>query len=308
MDLNKLFEKHKSETFIFVKPGGNWGDDLIYLGAEHLAEQHNIKFKTMTAEEFLSTPKTDKVIYLHGGGGYNPWCTGRAYKCLKHACESTSNIVIQGPCTASKDKQFLDSVFTDSLSKLNCKSLYFYTREKTTFNLLQSFPTLTENCQLLLDKDTAFYTNINKLKKKIGYLNERYTLHGYRIDNEASNVAGTKDITKIYLDPAEEAISFDHWLRIHSNAKSIITNRTHSSILGFLLDKKTYLFGSKYHKNRSIFEHTMSGQTTSVTWLNDEEATKFTKQSILSRLIPSSIHHSYRLTKAIYILRGIPDR
>ncbi|AGP78721.1 hypothetical protein I633_14615 [Alteromonas mediterranea 615] len=306
MTLEELLKRYREKPFLFVKPGGNWGDDLIYLGAEHLAEELGVVFRTISAEEFIGSSIADEVIYLHGGGGYNPWCTGRAYKCFEHAVSNSKGVVIQGPCTVSVDMVFLQRIFKECLQNVSCHSIFFFAREKTSFGILSEIEEIKAHTQLYLDKDTAFYTNKSKLIKKIGYSDDKYTLHGYRIDNESSNVKSKNDLTKLFIDPAEEAISFDHWLRIHSNAKKIITNRTHSSILGFLLGKETYLFGSKYHKNKSIFEHSMQGG--SVVWLDDDQATELSSPSLLAKALPNSLRNSYRLKKALQILRGVPDR
>ena len=94
-ELDILFKTNKNSNFIFVKPGGNYGDNLIYMGAEKLAKKYSLSVQTLDHNVFLSsTPEADCIIYIHGSGGYNPWCSNNAAKCLKHALKSDAFLTI----------------------------------------------------------------------------------------------------------------------------------------------------------------------------------------------------------------------
>jgi hypothetical protein len=47
-------------------------------------------------------------------------------------------------------------------------------------------------------------------------------------------------------------------MRIHALASRIITNRTHSSILGAILRKPTTLLGGSCHKDCGVWEHSLA--------------------------------------------------
>ena len=73
-DLESIFRARADERWLFVRPGGNWGDALIYAGAECLAKRLGMVCRTMTAEEFRAQEQVEeKYVYLHGGGGLNSW-------------------------------------------------------------------------------------------------------------------------------------------------------------------------------------------------------------------------------------------
>jgi len=48
-----------------------------------------------------------------------------------------------------------------------------------------------------------------------------------------------------------------NWAQLHVYALEILTNRSHSAMLGAILGKKTKMFRGKYHKNRSIWEYSL---------------------------------------------------
>lgn len=85
--MKDLFNKHKENdtySFLFVEPGGNCGDYLIYKGAEKLANICGIKYKSVTSHEFLDNSYPhESVVYIHGSGGFVPWWSGTPILALK---------------------------------------------------------------------------------------------------------------------------------------------------------------------------------------------------------------------------------
>ena len=79
--LFKLFSQLQHKKFVFAEPGGNAGDHLIYAGAYKLAQSAGIKFTHVDYTTFMkqSIP-SDTVIYIHGAGGFNPFCSGKAFE------------------------------------------------------------------------------------------------------------------------------------------------------------------------------------------------------------------------------------
>jgi len=61
------------------------------------------------------------------------------------------------------------------------------------------------------------------------------------------------------IDPTLFCRSFEHWVMIHAEAKHVITNRLHSAIVSCLLGKKVTLLPNSYHKNRAVWEYSLSG-------------------------------------------------
>jgi hypothetical protein len=54
-ELFNLFLKYKARNFIFLEPGGNFGDLIIYKGAYKLADEANIVYETVTFDKFMNT-------------------------------------------------------------------------------------------------------------------------------------------------------------------------------------------------------------------------------------------------------------
>ena len=134
------------------------------------------------------------------------------------------------------------------------KNTVFIAREKTSYNYMKN-----NGLRLFLDHDTAFH-----LEKGDKYLSP--LLSGERMD--PFKLAAVRDDPES-PDALPDQINLDHydlvtdpcfsksWGPLHVYATEILTNRSHSAILGAILGKKTKMFKGKYHKNRSIYEYSL---------------------------------------------------
>lgn len=271
-ELYHLFDKLKSRRFVFVKPGGNWGDDLIYRGAEKIAGHCNIDYVSVDYNEFMSSNfSTEDVIYIHGCGGVNRYGSKKAIDLMLRAVNHYSGYVIIGPHTCEADIDFLIIELMERFDKerLDNKK-YFFAREMTTFNLYKKI--LPDSVKLLYDHDTAL--NLTKSDLKIETTIKGYNAFFIRYDKEASVDKNFKYFG-LCIDPASYCKSFNQWLQVHVNAKCIITNRTHSSILGYILNKDVFMLPNIYHKNRSIWEYSLKNK--GVKWSDDVPVQNFQK-------------------------------
>ena len=111
---------------------------------------------------------------------------------------------------------------------------------------------------------------------------------------------GPVESRAITLDPAYAAINFRHWVRIHLYAKSIITNRLHSSIIGAVAGKPVTLGPGSYHKNRSVWEYSLANQ--GVHWTDSIEPSP---NKFWSRL-PKRIQNSYKVRRLRLAVNRVP--
>lgn len=304
-DLAATFKKFNAYQFIFVEPGGNFGDDLIYWGAEFLAQQLGISFRTQSIKEFLQYRVAhDEVVYIHGGGGYNRWCSGAVIRILEHALCSKAVAVIQGPCTLEEDDDYLRDVMVPVLEQhLNKNNLYFFTRECTSLRLAKKF--LQTYCvEVLTTHDTALRLNREEVLRRVGDVNGGYRLYGFRLDNESGERGFSVSRFGVRMDPAYFCRDFTHWIRVHVGAESIITNRTHSSILGSILGTDTTLFPSRYHKNRSVWEYSLKARGTK--WSDGEVIIHDNVRNDLSDFLPRFLRKSYKVERMVRFCQGVP--
>ena len=135
----------------------------------------------------------------------------------------------------------------------------------------------------------------------------RYALLALRQDNEAPAGLSWGQFDGVRLDPAYYGRSFDHWVRIHALASRIITNRTHSSILGAVLRKPTTLLGGSYHKNRSIWEYSLAPR--GVRWLDwnmDAANHKPVTNPWQQMPLIGRVARSWKVERALKRLQGVP--
>lgn len=241
-----------NSEFVFVIQGGNQGDNMIYMGANKLANSLGLKYSkhfcySPTKVNPTIIPELDKdvVIYMHGGGGFNKWWGWSPVLVRRLREKNPKNVIIVGPSTFDSDMEMLKGLPQDVI---------YFAREETSYKLLEPlFPSV------YLDHDTSL-----NLKYGDGYLDaligtdalrSNYSLLAIRGDAELGGFPATinRSDFKIQVDPCVTK----NWAQLHMNASVIMTNRCHSAILGSLLGKRTILFPGSYHKNKSIWNYSL---------------------------------------------------
>lgn len=307
LTLSKVFEAQRDRRWYFVNPGGNWGDYLIYAGADALARKVGLSWTDLDFRTFDPAKIPEgAAIYLHGSGGFNPWGSQRAFLILRKALSIPKAVVIQGPQTADTTSDETRILFHEATLNIQSSSIYFFAREQSTFTLLKEI--LEPNIQIGLDHDTAFHLskkNILELADLHCMPDGRYGLLVIRDDNEAPLHGPDRAKGVVIMDPAEFAQSFRQWLRIHAYARTIVSNRLHSAILGAILEKPVILMAGNYHKNRSIWEYNLRER--GVEWREDN-ATAQTEENNPRHTVASILQRSWKLRQAMMWLRGVPLR
>lgn len=265
--LEEIFRQHAGKPFVLVKPGGNWGDDLIYWGARALADRLSIRWHEIEVGDFLARSiDPTAVVYIHGGGGFNPFSSGRVVKALHHAISHHSGIVIQGPQTFATEPDQLRPMISGIFDKRSAETVIVFSREEASLKAIQT--TFPGDILVGQNEDTAFFITRDDVERRIGKTRQRYELRAVRQDTEGNGLEPPTLTKAVTVDPAYFATSFDHWLRLHAAATKIVTDRTHSSILGAILGIPTTLYAGRYHKNHSIWNFSL--QRRGVLWLENE--------------------------------------
>jgi exopolysaccharide biosynthesis predicted pyruvyltransferase EpsI len=304
--LRTCFEQYRDRPVLMVRPGGNYGDSLIYKGAEHLANDVGLTWRSTDVETFLQTPpSTESVLYLHGGGGYNPFYAGWPLKMMTHALRTHPGPIIQGPQTFDVTPEYLDHVRARLSSVAPTGPVVLYVRERTSFAALTDL--LPDSIELRLDHDTALHLDRTDLLNDECRSFRRYPLHAIREDKEKAGEFFQAPTRGAQLDPAHYARSFDHWIRLHACSRSILTNRTHSAILGAILGIPTTVLPNAYHKNRSIWEYSLRSRGVDWEEWPASPKTKSQSSSIL-RALPGMqrLTNSTKLRNAALSLQGVP--
>ncbi len=303
--LKSVFAKYREKKFLLVEPGGNWGDHLIYFGAEHLATTVGLQFESFTKDEFLALEEIkDVVIYIHGGGAFNEWCSDSGFRLLTRALAHPNNIVIYGPASCGENINFLEQKMESCFLNNQASKCYMFAREQKTYDIFKNLVTINSNCTLSKDVDTAFHLSKQAIIDRVGNEYHHYIFYGFREDNEAPNINHEKSLSEVVFDPAFQCTSFEHWMKVHLHAKKIVTNRTHSSIIGSILQKPTYLFNGSYHKNKSIWLEILKDK--GVMWLEPQDAIGLVKNNWLDKLMPALIKNSWKVKNAFLKWKKVP--
>lgn len=256
--LLSVLKEYRGRKFVLVEPGGNHGDYLIYKGFHKLAQLAGLDCVANTDYDFKSAKvSSDSVVYIHGCGGYVPLWVGGP-ESLQSVLSNHRGVVILGPTTFSDDLNYISQVFANCLKDNVSKRIVIFAREQKSLGVLREF--MPSYVDIDIDHDTAL--NLSKEDMLKQNVIQKYKMYGIRGDKEMS-----RDTIYNYLrwlDPINVCSTFDEWIMFHAQAKEIVTNRTHSSILGSILGIPTTLLPNSYHKNRSIWEYSL--QSRGVQW------------------------------------------
>jgi hypothetical protein len=300
--LHDIFARHRTRRWFFVAPGGNWGDQLIYRGAEALAGRIGLEWATIDIGEMRGAALgPEDCIYLHGGGGFNSWCSGRVFDALAEALSHRVALVVQGPQTAEDSPAFLEHRLGPILRDREARELVFFAREKVTEANLRRVPGAREGVVVSLDHDTAFHLSVDEILGLAGRTESDLARGSYRLSvcREDPESAGSSfgSLSEVVLDAAYFAQSFEQWLAVHIEARSVTSDRLHSAIVSSLLGKPVTLLPGSYHKNRSVFEQSLRDR--GVIW--KEPGPRGPEPALLRRL-----RNSYKFRKVKCVLAGVP--
>lgn len=306
VDLTTVFSRYPDRRWIAVQPGGNWGDHLIYMGADKLAKSANINWEVTDYRLFPSMRiEPGTCIFLHGSGGLNSWSSGRAFDNLAHAVRVPGATVVQGPQTCETGNPRISERFTSMLRDAECDSLTILAREVDSWRYLREV--LPASVTVGLAEDTALALDKEDLIVSAGLSaapDGRYDLLILRQDNENPGSRFAGHTAKLVMDPAVYADSFRHWLRIHLYARSIVSNRLHSAIAGSIAEIPTTLCPGSYHKNQSVWDYSLAAR--GVHWA-DNVPQAGERDFDLVAICPRFIRNSWKFQRLVYRLRGMPS-
>jgi len=270
----------------FFEPlGGNNGDELIRMGAEHLL--------TKLAISRVASPDEARLIVINGGGGMNDiWRKGLEDFHRLRSTHPDTEIVI-GPSSF-----YFEQTDFAALIAAGRAPVTIFCRERASERLLHDIlPPGTADVRLshdlafeLIDSEWLGFLRSGTAESHVlitlredreGLVGSRRAgaaarlpapvraplkrLHAlYRRKQAGSNLSrlitqrGSFESLPIVNADISTSVSFDRFVDLIRSAALIITDRLHVSILGCLLDRGVTLLPGSYHKIRGVHEFSMS--------------------------------------------------
>ncbi len=296
--LYELFKSFGCEKFLFVEPGGNCGDYLIYKGAKKLADFAGISYKSVSHDQYMAgNYHAPSVVYIHGSGGFVPWWSGTPAIELKKALLEHNGSIILGPSSFATDSDYLLENVISPINKSKGQPVHIFCREETSYSFLKK--RLPSNVNLYIDHDTA----LNLQFSDFDLPPIKKTNFGYFIREDKEGISFDPCLKAFFLDPGIVAKDFNLWVQLHYSAKKIVTNRLHSSIIGTILGKNVTLLPGGFHKNRSVWEYSLKDRN--VLW-SEDVIKQHNYIKMLNKPIIRTIMTSYKIDKVLKkILYGV---
>ena len=251
-----LLVEHQARPFTVIRPTGNAGDVLIWVGAEKLMRLAGIRFEVVSvADVDTGRIPPENVVYIHGGGVFVPFWSNTPTIAMAEVAKTHRGHLIFGPSSCIDDPAYLRLRLHDALKDSVCESVTLFWRDKTSLAIAAHHT--PDHVQQLLDHDTAL--NLSRSDLWEGDLPGRYRLFAIRRDAESS-AQPVKSPFAFCIDPVPDSMGFEHWMRLHANASELVTNRLHSSICGSILGIPTTLLPNSYHKNSALWEFSLKSR------------------------------------------------
>lgn len=243
----ELVQSLKDKEFIYIPNPGNGGDSIIVVGTFLFFENYNCKLRI---GDYRKTYTNELLVYAGGGNLVGEYDACENF--LKNNHKNNDIIIL--PHTIKDNLELLKSL-NDNVT--------IFCREKKSYKYLT---TSNLKCKTYLTHDMAFYINI---KLPIDVKPTRDVFNCIRTDSEKTNLyvpPDNFDISNKYAYvqnntscPNTAALVTIEMIKHLINYKSVKTNRLHVCILSCLLNIPVNIFDNSYHKNRSIFEHSIRG-------------------------------------------------
>jgi exopolysaccharide biosynthesis predicted pyruvyltransferase EpsI len=283
-----FLKENRDKKTILVTPGGNHGDTLIHLGHIKKLEEYGFDYKCFNLEEKYSRNliigtkylanialwrlgskegfkivdiESDVDLILFEGGGYvNDVWFGPTL--LNQVLKRNKQTVAVGPQSYRFSKPSIETYDTS-------RKVHMFCRERRSFDHLKQME-LEDNIQFEVSPEVALYLTREDLDDYISPRDEGYQLVAFRDDKESAiSDYLIQEVLSLCQNPIRSDISvkgaLSDFVSSVEHAEELFTDRLHVAILGSIFGKKVTLFGNMYHKNRGVWEHSLSDKVTFIT-------------------------------------------
>jgi exopolysaccharide biosynthesis predicted pyruvyltransferase EpsI len=267
-------------TLLTVQPGGNHGDSLIYHGFDKYLRSAGIDRVGLGDGRFrYDAPRHDvtpnpvswalwgreqwnyarhrlnddvSAIYIHGGGNFNDlWRVG--IRCYETAARYFDCPIVVGPQSCQFDETDPSELF-----RRVSNETHFFCRERYSYDIMQEAAEPFDHVDVYLDHDTALFLDSEDLP--VDRFSEEYTLLAMRMDKDSRTPLIESDIPAPLKvnDISKMEDTYGEWIDVAARAEHIYTDRLHVAILATILDKSVTWYDTGYHKNRGVYEYSLS--------------------------------------------------
>lgn len=220
--------------------------------------EKRIHWWTMRAytSDFPST-----VVLIGGGGNVNDLYDGS--RLLQVVIEQNpKNTVIVAPQTYWFNSTQFPKIFQNTKQEI-----HLFSRERNSYSLLEKMK-LPSNVNIHLSQDAALYLSREDLIPfSHRSISCSYDLLCLRNDKEsavskktviATIKKSTNPAKKLFSGDISYSFDFKSFVGLVEGAGIVYTDRLHVAMLGTILGKETVLFPNSYHKNKAVFEYSLS--------------------------------------------------
>jgi hypothetical protein len=224
---------------------GNAGDGLIQAGLFQLCARLGITL------EMIEYPgeKAGRHVLLIGAGCFCPGSSHMVDPVGFYASRFENVYVLP----ASFETSFGP---VEKMLRALPSNVTVFCRERTSYDGVCKLVPKPEN--IFLDEDLAFHLDISPWKRP-----GQGELNCFRTDNESR----FRRLPRPNFDISKMGREFHHTLLLDllANFATIHTDRLHVMIAGAMMGKKVCVFDGTYHKNRSVYEHSIRDKYPNVT-------------------------------------------
>lgn len=283
-----FLSKHREKKTILVTPGGNHGDTLIHMGHIKKMNEFGYDYECFNLEKrYQRNPilavkyltnivlwrlgskngfkivdiASDVELILFEGGGYvnDVWY---GLTLLNQVLKRNKCILAVAPQSYIFSKPSIETYD-------KTRDIHLFCRERKSLEHLHQMD-LTENIQIESSPEVALYLTRRDLTPYISPRDMGYQLVAFRDDKES---AINKELIQETITQCDNPLRRDisvkgtlsDFVSTVEHAEEIYTDRLHVAILGSILNKPVTLFGNMYHKNRGVWEFSLSDKVTFIT-------------------------------------------
>ena len=230
-----FLEEHRGDRICTVTPGGNHGDTLIHMGLVKVLDFLGVEYTCLNLEEAYREKPTMALKYLLNIAA---WRTGLNLGFGLLDIPGNTDLILFEGGGYMNDIWYGPVLLRQVLQR----------HKKPVAVAPQSYAFRGTDFMGMLPRDRPVTL----------FSRERYSLeHLSEMMPRPANVSlRLSQDTALYLRG-----SLSNFVSAVANARRIYTDRLHVSILAHILGKEVTLYSNRYHKNRGVYEFSLSGDS-----------------------------------------------
>ena len=234
------FLRQKQNLYLLVDMPGNLGDHLIWAGTRQMLDDEDLQYSEISVHKINETGKTKGSLIVPGSGAFHKYWHEWKPALIISASKIFDEVIV------------MPSGFDESIpivmQAINMKNVYAFARDAF------SYAHMKKKVRIGLAFDCALYYNFPKGKSR------NQQLVALRSDEGSLLLKEGYVLSEMNNDVSLSQPDLQHWVKIISEADSVVTDWLHVAVAAFMTNTELYYIDPYDEKISRYFQYIFGNQ------------------------------------------------